>query len=123
VIVKTPPAAVFELGDVEVYPAPPFAITEFVLNVLAPPAVALEAVLVFVSLVPPIPTTTGIICPGVTDILFLQASAPPPPPPPPEGERLPPPPAPTATTDTEVTPSGTVKFPEDKNSCCCGVAA
>jgi hypothetical protein len=56
---------------------------------------------------PPDPTSTVYVCPGVTEMLFLQPR-PPPPPPPELHVEPPPPPPPTATTLTDVTPLGAI---------------
>jgi hypothetical protein len=58
---------------------------------------------------PPFPTTTVIVCPGVTEILLTYLSAPPPPAYDEIGLEAPePPPPPTHTADIDVTPADIV---------------
>jgi hypothetical protein len=61
--------------------------------------------------VPPFPTVTGIVDPGVTVSVAL-VKAPPPPPPQAFETDPPPPPAPHNCTVIEVTPAGTTKLPD-----------
>jgi hypothetical protein len=76
-------------------------------NVL-PAALAIDESPPSATPVPPAPTTTAKVSPGVIVILLQKVNAPPPPPI--WSVLLPPPP--TQTTDIDVTPTGTVQLNE-----------